>query len=368
MEDIVDQIALDHLEGVKIKAQYISARCPFHGVDTHPSFWLERSTGKWGCFACSAHGSGLQWLLKELGVRKKGIEHLLKEAEKDRKKVSAIAEIQRKKKAKADFTGAHVLPDSILGLWDMCPEALLDAGFDMELLQRHDIGFDEERLRITFPIRDIDGNLIGISGRTVIDSWPKYKVYQGYHDRVTDDGETVRDPGELGLWFPDYSSTDIRDHLYRGNFVYHQCFDGTGDYVIIVEGYKAALWMVQLGYEYTVALMGSKMSATQERLIRRMGVPTYVLLDNNDAGQGGADQACSRLGNCTHPVYRCWYPEGHGEDAQPDDLTAEEAQAVLEGATRAAGRMRRKGQHGYSSKKPASRPEKDIRKKKRARR
>jgi DNA primase len=342
MEDVVDQIALDHLEGVKIKAEYISASCPFHGTDRHPSFWIERATGKWGCFTCQAGGSGIKWLLKELGVRKRGIDHLLEEAEKDRKKTAAIAKVQRRRKAKAKFNGTHVLPENILGLWNMCPQALLDDGFSEELLREHDIGFDEKRLRITFPIRDIDGNLIGISGRSVDDSWPKYKVDQGYHDKVLDDGRTGRDPGELGAWFPDYSSTDIRNHLYRGNFVYHKCFDGDGDYLIIVEGYKAALWMVQLGYRNTVALMGAKMSATQERLVRRMGVPTFVLLDNNDAGQDGADYACSKLGNCTFPVYRCWYPEDQDEEAQPDDLSEEEAEAVLEGATRAAGRVRRR--------------------------
>lgn len=342
MEEVVDQIALDHLEGVKIKAEYIAASCPFHGNDRHPSFWLERATGKWGCFTCQAGGSGIKWLLKELGVRTRGIDHLIEEAEKDRKKITAIAKVKRKVKARATFTGAHILPENILGLWEMCPVALLEEGFDEEILRTHDIGFDEKRLRITFPIRDIDGNLVGISGRSTDGSHPKYKVYQGYHDKITEDGKTVRDPGELGGWFQDYSSTDIRDHLYRGNFVYHKCFDGDGDYIIVVEGYKAALWMVQLGYANTVALMGARLSGMQERLIRRMGVPTFILLDNNDAGQDGADRACYTLGNSTFPVYRCWYSEDKGEETQPDDLAEEEAEAVLEGATRAAGKVKRR--------------------------
>lgn len=345
MEGVVDQIAQDHLEGVRIKAHFVSASCPFHGTDRHPSFWLERSSGRWGCFSCGAGGSGIEWLLKDLGVRKPGIEHILTEAKKDRKKTAAIAKLQKAKKARADFAGTHILPENILGLWNQCPVELLDAGFEMEVLQRHSIGYDDKRMRITFPIRDIKGSLIGISGRSVNDSWPKYKVYQGPHDAIDDDGKTVRRLGELGEWFPTYTSTDIRNHLYRGNFVYQKCYDGDsdGDYLIVVEGYKACLWLVQMGFENTVALMGARMSQTQERLIRRMGVPTYVLLDNNEAGHDGADSACRRLGNCTFPVYRCWYSEGYGEETQPDDLSDEdEIQAVLESATRAAGKVKRR--------------------------
>jgi len=343
MEEVVDQIAADHLENVKVKAEFVAASCPFHGEDRHPSFWIERSTGRWGCFTCSVGGSGIEWLLKELKVPTRSIEWAIEEAKKDRHRVAAIAEIQRRKKAKADFTGLHTLPESILGIWDYCPLALLESGFSEEILRKHDVGYDQKRNRITFPIRDIAGNLVGVSGRSVDGRWPKYKVYQGYHNQRDDDGNIVRDPGELGAWFPEYSSTDIRNHLYRGNFVYQKCFDDESDYLIIVEGYKAALWLVQLGYECVVALMGSRMSQTQERLVRRMGVPTYVLLDNNDAGQDGADSICDRLGNCTFPVYRCWYPEDMGTEAQPDDLeTNELVEEILGDASRAVSKLRKR--------------------------
>jgi hypothetical protein len=340
MEQVVDRIAQEHLEGVRIKAEFISARCPFHGVDRHPSFWVERSTGRWGCFSCSAKGSSIRWLLKELGVKNNGIENAIKEAEKDRSHASAILNLQRLQKAKSSFTGTSILPEALLGLWNNCPVALLEAGFKIEELERHDIGFDDKRKRITFPIRDIEGNLIGISGRTVTGAWPKYKVYQGYHDAVDSYGKTFRSPGELGAWFPNYSSTDIRNHLYRGNFVFHTLFNNQSDYLIVVEGYKASLWLVQMGYEHTVALMGAKMSAGQERIIRRMGVATYILLDNNDAGKTGADSIGRQLGNCSFPVYQCHYPQDASDSAQPDDLTKEAVEEMLNSATRAVGNRR----------------------------
>lgn len=344
MEEVVDEIAQQYLEGVRFKSEYLSARCPFHGPDRHPSFWMHRGTGKFGCWACGSSGSSLVWFLKELGVRRRDIDYAIKEAEKDRNHRAKIAKLKKQKAARADFRGTSTLPDNILGLWDYCPVALLEDGFQEEVLKAHDVGFDQTRLRITFPIRDVAGALIGVSGRTVDGSFPKYKVYQGKHDIVTENGDTIRVPGELGEWFPDYSSKDIRNHLYRENFVYEPCFNGKpskADKLIVVEGYKAALWLVQMGYAFTVALMGSKMTPTQERLLRRMGMPIYILLDNNEAGQVGADYMADRLGNCTKPVYRCFYPDSYGDDAQPDDLkTVEEIEEVLQTAPRAVRRIR----------------------------
>lgn len=346
MEAVVDDVAQQYLENTTIKAEYIAARCPFHGPDRNPSFWMERATGKFGCWACGASGSSLLWFLKDMGARTRDIEHTIKEAEKDRFHRAKIAKRQKERATRASFLGEHTLPENILGLWDLCPEALLEAGFEEKILRDHDVGFDEKRMRITFPIRDIEGSLVGISGRSVDGSNPKYKVYQGRHQRVDYNGKPVQSLGELGEWFPSYSSTDIRNHLYRGHAVYDPCFFGKvpkESKVIVVEGYKAALWLVQLGYPLTVALMGARMSATQERLIKRMGVPTYILLDNNDAGQSGMDFIASKLGRCSFPVYRCFYPEDRSADTQPDDLTtAEEVEEILQTAPRAVSKMKRK--------------------------
>ena len=51
-------------------------------------------------------------------------------------------------------------------------------GSDEVLLQKMDIGFDKEYERITFPIRDIYGNLVGINGRTVTGAFPEVQDLQ----------------------------------------------------------------------------------------------------------------------------------------------------------------------------------------------
>lgn len=335
MIGIADEIATSHLRLVKIKDDFIAAACPFHkgGTERNASFWINRHNGSWGCFACSKKGGKLQYLLRELGISNKRIEAQLEAASQEAEKTAEVDEARRRKQARASFRGEFTLPESLLGVYDWLPELMLDFGFSEKILKQHNIGYDRERDRITFPIRDLYGNLIGISGRTTVGEPPKYKVYQGYH---VSGGEKV--PGELGDWYPEYSSTGVRDHIWRANFWYDKLFKKEGQ-LIIVEGYKAALHMVQLDWTETGALMGARMSKTQERIIRRLGAEVFVLMDNNEAGQQGADQICDRLGSSTFPVYRCWYPDHCDEDAQPDDLSEEELEEVLATSERIGGKI-----------------------------
>src|SRR5688572_29502303 len=112
MFEFIDQIATEHLEQVNVKEEYIAACCPFHseGKERSPSFWLERETGRWGCFACGQGGEDLRSLLKGLGVRSAGIEATLEEIERERKKVWAREKVRREKRSRARLVGVHRLP------------------------------------------------------------------------------------------------------------------------------------------------------------------------------------------------------------------------------------------------------------------
>jgi DNA primase len=334
---VADQIALENLKRVKIKDDFIASACPFHkgGEERRASFWINRETGAWGCFACTKHGSSLKWLLKDMGLKSLKIQAVIEEAEVEAKKTEKVRQAKARLKSRKDFKGDHILPDSLLGVFDWMPLSLVEQGYSPELLKEHDIGYDKRNDRITYPIRDLYGNLVGISGRsTRPGEEPKYLVYNG---RRTLDGKEVL--GELGEWFPEYSNDGIRDHLWRMDKFYKRLFETNSGQLVIVEGYKAALWMVQHGWTNTCALMGSRMSATQERIVRSLGAETFVLLDNNYAGKEGAKDICQRLAVSSFPVYRCRYLEHHSENTQPDDLTEAELEAVLCSATRAGGRF-----------------------------
>ena len=203
MFGVVDRIAKDRFRLVKVKEDYISCACPFHkgGMESNPSFWLHRASGRWGCFSCKEGGSSLKFLLRKIGVKDKRAEVEIEAAEKESKLTKEVEEAKRKKKAKATFRGVHTLPESLLGVYDWLPTGMVEAGFTEEVLRDHDIGFDRERGRITFPVRDIFGSLVGVYGRaTRMLDLPRYLAYSG---RRTKDGRETM--GEFGEWYPDSS-------------------------------------------------------------------------------------------------------------------------------------------------------------------
>jgi DNA primase len=338
MFGVADDIAKEYLKRAKLKDRYISAICPFHkgGQERHPSFWVDRETGAWGCFTCPARGGSLRQLLRDLKVGNWKIEAEIAEAEKDAKKTSLLSKAKAAKKAKADFHGVHTLPDAVLGVFDFCPVGLLEQGFTEKTLIDHEVGFDKRNNRITFPIRDIYGTLIGISGRsTTPGEIPKYLVYSG---RRNIDG--VESIGELGEWYPDYSNEGVRDHLWGGQTVYDRLFNESGQ-LVIVEGYKAKMWVTQHGYD-AVAIMGTKLTSTQERIIRRLGAEVFVFPDNNEPGRDAARQWCQRLAVSSFPVFQVNYPEYCDENAQPDGLSEQELDSALNSSKRAGGKF-----HGH---------------------
>lgn len=353
---LADSIAEQYLRRVRIKEDFISAACPFHkgGQESRPSFWVSRIVGNWGCFTCGKSGGALRWLLKELGINSTRIEAQLEEAEKEAKKTIEVDKARARKKARKPFTGEHLLPDALLGVFDFMPLDLVEAGFEKAVLQEHDIGYDRRNNRVTFPIRDLFGNLIGISGRaTMIGEEPKYLVYSG---RRTIDGKEVH--GELGEWYPEYSNEGVRDHLWRMDKCYDRLMKNEGgqEQLIIVEGYKAALWMVQNGWINTVALMGARISPGQERIVRSLGVEVFVFLDNNRPGREGSTRVCRRLAASTFPVYEVSYPEDCEDTAQPDDLIVEELEAALGNSKRVGGKYHDRIVRRQLGRQPGRRP------------
>jgi DNA primase len=291
--------------------------CPFHkgGQERTPSFYINVDNGLFFCHSCGVKGTFVQ-LMKQLGARADKIE-LLQELAKE--------EQPQKKPARAtDHHATHTISEAILGALDFCPTSLVEAGFDKKLLHKMDVGFDQETMRVTYPIRDTYGMLVGISGRTVTDAWPRYLVYR---------------PQDLARFAPPdnpqkYANYQIKNHDYVWNLhnVYPNLFYGDLDAVIVVEGYKACMWVVQCGFENTVALMGSRMTKTQEALLTKFSGSIFLFLDNNDAGWEGTYETGRALLKHGQDVWVVRYPEDAEDGTQPDNLTTEEIKTGLDTA------------------------------------
>jgi DNA primase len=311
--------------------------CPFHkgGEERTPSFSVNVDKGLYHCFTCHDAGT-VKGLLKKLGVPRSTIDSetgviapYLKQ-NLDNFKLQRQHTFHRRDPFRTDTP----LPETLLAMYDHPPTKLLMDGFDAALLKDLDVGFDRRNKRITYPLRDLYGNLAGISGgATEEGQWPKYKVYEG--------GSKGR-VGDFGAMFDEqYASFTCKNHdlLWNYDRVYPRVTSASDLAVTVnvVEGFKACMWMLQSGYPNTVALMGSYVSDIQQRLLHRLGCTLVLFLDNDEAGRKATLNVGDLLWKPMHGKVRVVpYPEAdvdmsmRGEEGtQPDDYESDAARNLV---------------------------------------
>jgi DNA primase len=293
------------LEKVKTSGpENIMAVCPFHrrsdgAEERTPSFTMSMTRGVYHCFSCKESGP-LQKFLKEMGVSGARIDtefkYLLEDVERFRPKKPNPLRVT---------VAADPLPEGLLGLFQYCPTRLVAKGFDEGLLAKLDVGFDRQHERITFPLRDERGVLVGISGRSVTDALPRYKVYDT----------------EYTLWDLPARETKKRALLWNLHNVFASVFFGEDKRVVVVEGFKACMKLIQAGIRNVVALLGSYMSKEQQWAIERLGADTvFVMLDNDDAGESGRVQIGHTLSRGLSDVRIAEYDADQPSDLHPDQI------------------------------------------------
>ena len=336
LQEEVLALASQHLKKIRrVGNDNISAICPFHvkadgSEERGPSFSMSLSKGVWHCFTCQMSGT-FHTFLHDVGISRGTISTRYGELlDALRKNHGPIFDPMRPKVVELD-----PLPEAMLGLFEKCPVHMVDPDaaldldpddpvvFDENILQKYDIGFDEMHSRITFPIRDLAGGLIGISGRTVNNSYPRYKVYD---TEYVDLGYAARGPARKGTV------------LWNAHRVYPSVFFGSPDqFVLVVEGFRGCLWAIEAGVKNTVALLGSSLSKQQRWILERMGCRVYLMLDNDDAGRralrGSEENGQKRPGIAEQLVRSLDVSIVEYSGKQPTKLTQEQLCAAVNNAT-----------------------------------
>ena len=308
------------------RSDNLAAFCPFHkqGKEESPALYVyvgkprsDVHPGSAFCHACN-RGWTFTSLLYGLGANREIIDAIKARIAEDAK--YAVVE---DRVATLNFDNPH-LREQVLAVFDYCPRELLKKGFDKQMLRENDVGFDRDRSRITFGIRDHHGNLVGVSGRSVIGEEPRYKVYRSEFYGIYPDYKLEKSKVLWGL-----------DKFYQTRL--HFPDDGP---VVVCEGFKAALWTKQAGFDSTVALMGVALSLEQIVLLSRITNEVVLFLDNNTAGRRSTWKNSGLLQGVDLKVvdYDSQY------DLQPDDLTLERVRELIENAPSA--RQWRKKHHG----------------------
>ncbi len=253
----------------------IKAKCPFHrkedgSMERGPSFYVSLEKGVYFCFSCQSAGN-MRGLFEYLSSPTDNliIKHdvLLGQLQSQAPAVNKTDPT----KPKVLTSLVEPLPERVLGFFDQCPVSLVDDDFfEEEVLEHFGVGYDATHKRITYPLRDLAGNLIAISGRLDSGRGPRYKVY-------TDE----------------YKAFDLpeRPHPEKGMLMWNahavytaSLFQRLETPVYVVEGFKALMRVWSAGLHNVVALMGCHLTEHHEWILQRIGAPVCLMLDQNEAG------------------------------------------------------------------------------------
>lgn len=180
----------------------IQTNCPFHkqGQERKPSFGVNGEKDKCHCFACGWSGSieemvselfgyndagrfGKNWLVKRFNSVEIETRPNILEGFNIRNNTNDFNNSCRSDNV---FSTDKMVTDEELDKYRYIHPYMFERGLTDEIIERFDIGYDDERDELTFPVRDINGNCVFVAGRSVERKFfrlPKEKdkpVYQAY--------------------------------------------------------------------------------------------------------------------------------------------------------------------------------------------
>lgn len=326
--DLLEVISA-HVDLKRMGATY-KGLCPFHEEKT-PSFIMQKSDSHYHCFGCGAHGDAIQFLMNYSKIPfTEAVEAL---AEKFQ---VVLQRIDRKEERGVDKALLREALDSASLFFHVtllhtqegsAPlNYLLARGITTDFIQRFEIGFapkeqgllrkvmgsrniSEEVLlgaglltkegkkeffqeRITFPIRNAKGSVIGFSARKI-----REETYGGKYINTSETPLFKKSRILFGL---NYSRERIAKERRA----------------IIVEGQIDCLKMIESGFNFTIASLGTAFGVEHVKELQNLNVQTVTLLfDGDDAGQNASSKAGDLFQKAGIAVKICLLPQGFDPDS-----------------------------------------------------
>lgn len=360
IEDIRERTDIVQLVGsfldLKRSGRNYKALCPFHPEKT-PSFMVNPDKQIYHCFGCGKGGNAFHFLMDYEGIGfVEAVERLGKELGIDVAKYSAAgdrreklepyyramefavrfyqrmlregqgSETARRYLERREITQAEIDEFSIgfapVG-WDHFYRAVMEAGVSREILlelnlimkSRGGSGYrDYFRNRVMFPIESLTNRFVGLAGRVLDDSEPKY---------LNTTESPIYSKGRML-----YGLNHSKDGIRRGGSA------------IIVEGYMDYLTLWKSGFHNVGAVCGTSFTQDQARLLARYANRVYIINDGDRAGIRASVRAADELLVVGLESSVVILPEGEDPDSFVRKKGAEELRAEMRSAPNYFGFLR----------------------------
>lgn len=163
---------------------------------------------------------------------------------------------QRKKHSKA--SKAEILPDNYMDRYRWDAEKLSiwrEEGISDASMKRFAVAYDDFSYRIVYPIRNLDGKIINVSGRTVDDQWKEKKLRKYTYFKP------------LGILDTIYGLSDNHSFVTASNEI------------ILFEGAKSVMKADSWGIKNTGAILTSHLNPYQMKILVKLGCRVVFALD-----------------------------------------------------------------------------------------
>lgn len=275
--------------------------CPFHN-DKHPSMSVSPSKGIYHCFSCKAGGDAIKFVMEyeKLGYVE-AIEKLASIYNISLEYTSSKNELKTDKKIlenlnlhyktllyknpeAINYLKSRSITDAIIEKWELGwaaasqntlnllqneniePKEALEVG----AIKQNESGYYASFInRITFPIYNHLGRLVGFGGRTISDNPAKY---------INSPQSQIFDKSKIF-----YGYDKAKSEIYRSQSM------------VICEGYMDCIMLHAAGVSNAVAVLGTALTQKHIPLIKRGDIKVTLSFDSDDAGVNAAFKSARLL-------------------------------------------------------------------------
>ena len=275
--------------------------CPFHN-DKHPSMSISPSKGIYHCFSCKAGGDAIKFVMEyeKLGyveaieklasIYNVALEYTSSKNElKTDKKILENLNLHYKtllyKNPEAlNYLKSRSITDAIIEKWELGwaagsqntlnllqneniePKEALEVG----AIKQNESGYYASFInRITFPIYNHLGRLVGFGGRTISDNPAKY---------INSPQSQIFDKSKIF-----YGYDKAKSEIYRSHSI------------VICEGYMDCIMLHAAGINNAVAVLGTALTQKHIPLIQRGDIKVTLSFDSDSAGVNAAFKSARLL-------------------------------------------------------------------------
>ncbi len=324
--------------------------CPFHG-EKSPSFTVSPTRQTYHCFGCGVHGNAIGFLMEQAGLGfMDAVRDLAQQAgmtvpeddssPEERERARAAKERQATLSEVLAKAGEH-WRKQLKG----SPRAvnyLKGRGLTGEIAARFGMGYAPEGWRglaSVFP--RYDDPLLAESGLVIVqgDDGPDQKRYDRFRDRImfpirSVQGEVIGFGGRvLDVGEPKYLNSPETPVFVKGRELYglHEARQALRErgYALVVEGYMDVVALAQLGFPNAVATLGTACTAEHVQKLLRFTDRIVFSFDGDAAGRRAAGRALEAAlphAGDTRSIKFLFLPAEH----DPDSFVREHGAAAFE--------------------------------------